>query len=177
MSTTLTTSHYARESHSSVKLPFAFSSICWSFISYKCFTVAADVHADLSLPSSSNVDLVETKIVSYLRSSRTATDDQSQDGSSMTTLIRLLRRLGMNRRRFFARKVNSISSLFICESVEELQMLREHYKSGLMKEVLQAIFTALADEPVSISRLEWTTDQYDSCLQQLGMFHQVRVST
>jgi len=134
----------------------------------------AHVRADLNLPSSGDVDLVETDIVSRLQSSRTINEDQSQDehnNSAMAKPIRYLRQLGVRFWQFFARKGNSITSMFICDSIKELQMLRDHFGSGLMVKVLHNVFTALADEEVGISLLEWTTEDYDSCVQQLGMFH------
>ena len=137
------------------------------------YAVVADVLANLSLPSFGNVDTVETKIVYRLRAMGVV-DDELQDDSVVSIWTRLLNRLCIKHRSLFVLKINSISSLFICESVEELRLLREHYKSGLIKEVLQELFTVLADEPVEISRLEWTEDQYVSCVHQFGMFYVIQ---
>ena len=149
---------------------FAFSSV-----HVKClvlFVSVAELLADLSLPSSGNIDAAEDRIVSCLRAKEMGTiDDELQDDSVMTTWMRISKRLGLNRLRILALKRNSISSLFICESVEELRLLREHYDSWLIKKVLQELFTVLVDEPVEISRLEWTEDQYDSCVHHFGMLY------
>ena len=139
---------------------------------YACFlSFTVDVHTNLSLPSSGNIGMVETRIVSRHQAIRTVGDNESQGDSVVTALISYLSLLGIVRSLFSVRQSNSISSLFICESVEELRSLREHYESGLMKEVLQDIFSLLAGEPVEISRLEWTTEQYDHCLHQFGRFY------
>ena len=141
-------------------------------VCYLSLAVAAEVHATLSQPSSGDIDVVETKIESCLRALRTLdNDDELQAVASK--LDRILRFLGIKRRRFFARRTNSISSLFICNSAEELKLLREHFLSGEMKKVLEEMFTVLADEPVNISELKWSTDQYESCLHQFGMFYLV----
>jgi hypothetical protein len=136
-----------------------------------CFKVVAHVVAHVNV--SGDVRSVETKIISHLSSSRTINEDQSQDeqvNPAMANLRRSLRQLGVRIQRFFARKGNSITTMFICESIEELQMLREHFDSGLMEEVLQNVFTTLADEQVCISQLKWTTEDYDNCMQLFGMF-------
>jgi hypothetical protein len=137
------------------------------------FTVAAEVRVHLHLPTSGDIDVVERRIESRLAALRTVNDDEMRAAASK--LDSFLSLLGIKRGRFWARKTKSITTLFICESVEQLHLLYEHYKSGWMKRVLEKVFTCLADEPVEICRLEWATDQYDSCLHQFGTFYFTRM--
>lgn len=143
-----------------------FSSV--HFLCIVLFVLVADLHADLS----GDGGAVETKIVSRLRAIEMGTiDDESQDSSVMATWMSISERLGFNRLQIFARRTNSISLMIICDSAEELRLLRDHFDSGLVKEVLQELFTVLADQPVEISHLEWTKDQYDSCVHHFGMLY------
>jgi hypothetical protein len=128
--------------------------------------VGVEVQVILKLPSSGNIDLVEIE-------SRLQAIDDNQLLSSR--LNRILSLLGMKRAQFFARKTKSVSTLFICDSSEELHCLHEHYKSGWIKIVLEEVFTFLADEPVEICLLEWATDDFDSCLHQFGKFYLTRM--
>ena len=61
----------------------------------------------------------------------------------------------------------SIRCYFICTSDEELQQLRQHYDSGLMKNILEKIFTPLADndETICIRHLKWDLNDYNDCVR------------
>ena len=64
----------------------------------------------------------------------------------------------------------SIECFFICSSVEQLMELRRHFESGVMKNVLQNIFTLLmnGDELIVINQLKSDSKNYWEGVQQLS---------
>ena len=96
------------------------------------------------------------------------TEHQHEELAQKTQdLNKHLEKLGIKGVRFTVVQTNSIQSYFICESEEQLDELHEHYESGLMKDVLERIFSLLAGEQVNIS-LRWTTDEYQKSQQQFS---------
>ena len=79
-----------------------------------------------------------------------------------------LQRLGIDWDQFTSRVSNSIESYFLCESEQQLSELREHYETGLMKAVLESIFSLLAGEQMHIGQLLWTTGEYQNSQQQFS---------
>jgi hypothetical protein len=65
--------------------------------------------------------------------------------------------------------VNSIGCYFICSREDDLIKLRERFESGVMKNVLEEIFTLLSSvsESVVIHCLRWDSDEYLRSIQQL----------
>ena len=64
----------------------------------------------------------------------------------------------------------SIECCFICSSVEQLMQLRRHFESGVVKNVLENIFTLLmdGDELIVINELKWNSKNYWEGVQQLS---------
>jgi hypothetical protein len=129
--------------------------------------VAAVTHAVLNEPASGNTESAETKIVAFLKSLEAAKSAEEENQIEME-LNSLLQELGVNKCRFTLLTGNSIESYFICDSGEQLKELRGHYESGLMKAVLERIFTLLAKETITIRDLKWPTEEYDDRLLQIG---------
>jgi hypothetical protein len=65
------------------------------------------------------------------------------------------------------RKTGSIGCYFIVCSDERLMQLRGRFVSGVMKNVLQKIFTLLASTDIVISHLRWDSEEYLQNMQQL----------
>ena len=79
---------------------------------------------------------------------------------------RELKRLGVTGCHFTLVQGSSINSYFLCESELQVRLLHGHYESGLMKDVLENIFSLLAGEKVNIYQHEWTTEKRPKCQQQ-----------
>jgi hypothetical protein len=125
--------------------------------------VAPVIHAEILQPSSGSIESVETNIVYRLKSVIMAGREPI-----LTELKKQLSQLGVDWCRFILSTGNSIESYFLCDSMEQLKALREHYESGLMRVVLEGIFTLLADEDITIHELKWPTAKYSDHLIQLG---------
>ncbi len=151
--------------HYSSRIVLEFTS---SFL-YLLTTVAVATHAVLSQPASGNTASAETKIVSLLKSLKMAKRGEGENKIELE-LNNLLKELGVEKWRLTLSTGNSIDSYFICDSVEQLKELRGHYESGLMKTVLERIFSLLAGETITIHELKWPSGENDDRLFQLGKF-------
>ena len=142
------------------------------------FSVAASVHAELS-PSSAGAsnESTEKKVVTQLSSLGPpgAASEEDEDLAGKEEAIANLKKqvnaelkkLGVKRHQFTLVPKKSIKSYFVCESEEQLHQLRIHYESGLLKDMLERIFSLLAGEQVNIG-LRWTAEEYRICQQQFS---------
>ena len=67
----------------------------------------------------------------------------------------------------------SLRIIIIRSSVQQLELLREHYNSGVFKDVLEAVFILLSGRDVRISSVEWKEEQFEKCRRQLMCKYQV----
>ena len=126
--------------------------------------VAVSVHAELKQPSTISLEAMEDKIVSEYKI-RLASDDPRNEA-----LKKCLAELNLEPRDVHLVHSESIECCFICSSVEQLMQLRRHFESGVMKNVLQNIFTLLIndDELIVINQLKWNSKNYGEGVQQLN---------
>ena len=61
----------------------------------------------------------------------------------------------------------SLRIIIIRTSLQQLEQLREHYNSGVLKDVLEAVFVLLSGRDVRISSAEWKEEQFEKCRRQL----------
>lgn len=135
--------------------------------------VAPSVRAELEPSSTGDVALTEDKIVSSFNSLRNTRDNLLENREE--SLKELIGELGVDTQLVLA-KGNSISCFFICSSKEQLRQLRDHYGSGLMKQVLEKIFTLLAnkDKAVVVRKLQWSSDfNYVKTEQRLDILNAI----
>ena len=134
------------------------------------FPAAVSVHAELSSSSADSNVSTERMVVTQLESLGPpgALPKEAELSNVKEQLKRHLQRLGIDWGQFAVRVSNSIESYFLCESDQQLYQLRQHYESGLMKDVLERIFSLLAGERVNVGRLRWTTQEYEKCRQQFS---------
>ena len=125
--------------------------------------VAVSVYAELKQPSSFSLEAVEDKIVSV--NIRLAADDPRYEA-----LKKCLTELNIEPSDMILIHSESIECCFICSSVEQLMQLRRHFESGVMKNVLQNIFTLLinGDELIVINQPKWNSKNYGEGVQQLN---------
>jgi hypothetical protein len=126
--------------------------------------VAVSVHAELKQPSSFSLEAVEDKIVSV--NIRMATDDPRYEA-----LKKYLTELNIEPSDVHLVHSESIECFFICSSIECLMQLRRLFESGVMKNVLQNIFTLLmnGDELIVINQLKWDSKNYWEGVQRLDI--------
>ena len=120
------------------------------------------MHVVLS-SKSDNIHVIEGKIVTEVDEIRAVDTEQLKDSIlayKAKELKQLLRELDVPLSKFLAMISESIMAYFICESEKHLHQLRGHYKTGLMKDVLERIFCLLAGEQVNIVQLQWTDEEY-----------------
>jgi hypothetical protein len=75
--------------------------------------------------------------------------------------------LGPNCKLALLRKEHSVGCYFIVSCEERLMQLHRHFVSGVMKNVLEKIFTLLANTDVVISHLRWDSKEYWQSMQLL----------
>ena len=124
--------------------------------------MAVSVHAELKQPSSCSIEATEDKIVYNFH---LAADDPRNEA-----LKKCLAELNLQPRDMHLVHSESIECFFICSSVEQLMQLYRHFESGVMKNVLQNIFTLLinGDELIVINQLKWISKDYREGVQQLN---------
>ena len=124
--------------------------------------MVVSVHAELNKPSSCRTEAAERKIVYNFE---LAADDPKNEA-----LNQYLKELNIEPCGMHLDKSRSIECCFICSSVEHLMQLRRHFESGVMKNVLQNIFTLLMndDELIVINQLKLDSKNYWEGVQQLS---------
>ena len=115
-------------------------------------------------PSSFSLEVTEDKIVSEFKIRFAANDPRKQ------ALIKYLAELNSEPGDVHLVHSESIECFFICSSVEQLMQLYRHFESGVMKNVLQNIFTLLmdGDELIVINQLKLDSESYWEGVQQLS---------
>jgi len=80
-----------------------------------------------------------------------------------------LKGLGDEVRLIALRKNNGIAIYILCLTVTSVQQLREVYSRGELKSILERVFTILwrGKSIVNVTQLEWSSLDYDYCLQSL----------
>jgi aminoglycoside N3'-acetyltransferase len=126
--------------------------------------VAVSVHAEMKQPSSFSIEVIEDKIVSEYKI-RLAADDPRNE-----PLKKCLAELHLQPRDVLLVHSESIECCFLCSSTEQLMQLRRLFESGVMKNVLQNIFTLLmnGDELIVINQLKWDPKNYWEGVQKLN---------
>jgi hypothetical protein len=141
---------------------------CWLY-----FAGAFVPHATSVSQSSGDVKSAEENLVSQLKSliHIDANDPEKTDKEILLAQMESsLNKLGVDISKWNLVPKNSIGCFFICNSSEELLQLRGHFDSGLMKDVLQEIFTLLSKngDQLVITELKLDHEEFDDCLQRLS---------
>ena len=142
------------------------------------FPAAVSIHVELRSSSADSNKSTENRLMIQLRSlGPPGTDNPAEEvisrkSEEILSLERQvnqeLMRLGITTHQFTFVLKHSIISHFMSKSDEQLHQLREHYETGLMKAVLERIFSLLAGRQVDIGQLRWTTEEYQKCQQQFS---------
>ena len=78
----------------------------------------------------------------------------------------ILQLLGFETRPVVMERENSIAMFFMCLTMTALMSLREQWRSGQLRVIVQKLFTLLSDaaKMVDVERLIWPQAEYDYCL-------------
>jgi len=77
----------------------------------------------------------------------------------------ILRPLGFETSLLVIRRANSIALYFFCMTLLAVTSLRDLWRSENLRDIVQSLFTLLADTRVYVKQLTWPVTDYERCLQ------------
>jgi len=125
--------------------------------------VVVSVDAKLDESSVNDVSRCEDRIVSQWTDLHLSPAEQNQVHEQVDEI---LRPLGIRTKLLVVARDNSIALYFICMTLSAVLSLRDHWRSGQLKDIIQTLFTFLsgATEPVLVHRLVWPETDDERCL-------------
>ena len=126
------------------------------------FTAVPYLESDLDETSVEDVVATETRIVSRHRSLK------SKEKKRLTKrLNKAAHPFELRVKLVVLERHNSIAAYFICSMLEGLHRLRCLWRSGLLKNIMESIFTLLTRQtsPIIIKRFVWSNDNYQACIK------------
>jgi len=105
----------------------------------------------------------EDRIVSQWR--EVSAGERSQVCEQINKIDEILRPLGYATSLVVMRRANSIAVYFICLTLLALTSLRDLWRSGQLRDIVQSLFTFLSHGSVPVKRLTWPVTEYETCLQ------------
>jgi len=122
------------------------------------------VDAELDESPADDVTQCEDRIVSQW--TEVSADDQSQ---LCEQIDEILRPLGYETSLVVIRRANSIALYFICMTLLAVTSLRDLWRSGQLRDIVQSLFIFLSGatttRTVRVKRLTWPVADYERCLQ------------
>ena len=122
---------------------------------------------DAELDESSVADVVqcEDRIVSQSQA-LLPVGAQGEIQRRVDELDEFLRPLGLETRLVVLRRANSIALYFICLTLSAVMSLRDQWRSGQLRKIVQKFFTFLSGgvRRVDVKRLIWPLTDYERCL-------------
>ena len=113
------------------------------------------------MPWGGDVTQCEDRIVSQWR--EVSADEQHQMREQFNEI---LRPLGFEISLAVIRRANSIALYFICMTLAALMTLRDQWRTGQLRDIVQSLFSLLAGtDKVYIKRLTWPVTDYERCLK------------
>ena len=129
-----------------------------------CCDVSETLAVDAVL-SGENVTAAEAAVVGAWPGMLEARRDRGDTQRELAELRDILQgRLGKNVEISTARKSRSIETLFVCRSLPGLQRLVEACVTDRLQASLELIYTQLAGRPVTIRQLQYSQQDYHTCL-------------
>jgi len=77
----------------------------------------------------------------------------------------ILRPLGLQTRLVVVERANSVALYFLCMTLLAVTGLRDLWRRGQLRHVVESLFALLAGADVYVRRLTWPAAQYERCLQ------------
>ena len=117
--------------------------------------------AELNESSAANVVQAEDVIVSQWREFSADERHQYRD-----KFDEILRPIGCVTSLVVIKRANSIALIFMCLTLAALMNLREQWRSGQLRQIVQSLFTFLSGstKTVYIKRITWPLNDYEECL-------------
>ena len=127
-----------------------------------CVNVSAvvGVDAELSEASADDVSQCEDRIVSQWR--EVSADEKHE---LREEIDEILRRRGLQARLVVVEPARSIALYFICLTLSALTSLRDQWRTGELRDIVQSLFTCLSGTEVTVNRLSWPLTNYERCLE------------
>jgi len=122
--------------------------------------VVVGVDAELDEDEVADVNEVEDVIVSQWR--ELSADEQHQYRDQVDEIFRPL---GYETSLVVIRRANSIAMLFICLTLSAVMGLRDNWRSGQLRGIVQKLFNLLSRRTVYIKRLVWPLTDFERCLR------------
>ena len=124
--------------------------------------MVVDVDAELDEWSVADVSEAEDVIVSQWREVSASEKHEMRQG-----VDDLLRPLGYETSLLVIRRANSIAVLFTCLTLAAVINLRDRWRRGQLRRIVQELFTLLsrATDTVDIKRLIWPLTDFERCLR------------
>jgi len=84
----------------------------------------------------------------------------------------ILRPLGLQTRLLVVERANSIVLYFFCMTLLAVTRLRDLWRRGDLRDIVQSLFTLLAGiaRSVRVKKLAWPLSDYERCLQYFSSF-------
>ena len=119
------------------------------------------VDAEINEQSVNDVSETENIIVSQWREVSANQKHELHDRFN-----EILRPLGFETRLLVIRRANSIALYFICLTLSAVMSLRDQWRSGQLRDMVEKLFTLLstAANTVPVKRLIWPLTEYEECL-------------
>jgi len=123
------------------------------------------VDAELQDWSVDDVTQCEDKIISQWR--EVSAGERSQMREQINKFDEILRPLGYETSLVVMRRANSIALYFICMTLLAVTSLRDLWRTGQLRDIVQSLFTSLSGTwgTIYVKRLTWPVTEYERCLQ------------
>ena len=124
--------------------------------------VSAIPSVDAELAAESGIDIAqrEDRIVSQWR--EVSADEQHELREKVDEI---LHSLGFETSLLVIRRANSIALYFLCMTLLAVTSLRDLWRNGDLRDIVESLFTLLAGTRVYVKRLTWPVKDYERCLQ------------
>jgi len=124
--------------------------------------VSAIPSVDAELAAESGIDIAqrEDRIVSQWR--EVSADEQHELREKVDEI---LHPLGFETSLLVIRRANSIALYFLCMTLLAVTSLRDLWRNGDLRDIVESLFTLLAGTRVYVKRLTWPVKDYERCLQ------------
>ena len=116
--------------------------------------------AEIEETSVDDVIECEDRIVSQWR--EVSADEQHE---LCEQVDEILRPLGLQTRLLVVERANSIALYFFCMTLLAVTSLRDLWRSGQLRDMVDSLFRFLAGTYVHVKKLTWPVSDYERCLQ------------
>ena len=125
-----------------------------------CVSAVVGVKVELSEESVDDVSQCEDRITSQWR--EVSVDQKHQLREKVDEI---LRPLGLQTRLLVVEPSKSIALYFLCLTLFAMKSLRDQWRTGELRDIVQLLFTWLSGAGVIVNKLRWPLADYERCLE------------